>query len=352
MRKATLRDVGKLAKVDPSLVSRVLNNDPNASASPQTKKRILDAAKKLNYTTNVSARNLKLASTKTIGLLLSDLTNPTNDLIAHGALQRAAELGYDVIIANHSDIGGDKTFVKMLSQGHVDGILAFVNSVNEAEFEELSDKRFGRILPMNGKLKGIDCSVSVDDGLASEMCVDHLVSLGHKNIVGIFAPLNLDSPKRRAAGFKKACKRHGIEAKIISTQGYTQRDGYLATLEAISKYSPTAIFPSSNAYVLGTYRAIYESKLSIPDDISVMTVHNSEITEFMSPPLTNVMLPAGEMGRVAAEKLISMIDGQKIGHVTVGIPPRLVLRSSTAKLTRSSQNTQEVGTQSKFRLAP
>jgi LacI family transcriptional regulator len=265
-------------------------------------------------------------------LLLSDLTNPTNDLIAHGVLQRAAELGYDVIIANHSEIGGDKTFVKMLSQGHVDGILAFVNSVNEAEFEVLSDKRFGRILPINGKLKGIACSVSVDDGLASEMCVEHLVSLGHTNIVGIFALLNLDSPKRRAAGFKKACKRYGIEAKIISTQRYTQRDGYLATLEAINKYSPTAIFPSSNAFVLGTYRAIYENNLSIPDDISVMTLHNSEITEFMSPPLTNVMLPAGEMGRLAAEKLISMIDGHEIGHVTVGIPPQLVLRRSTANV--------------------
>jgi|GEM_PF-1149326 len=351
MRKATLRDVGKLAKVDPSLVSRVLNNDPNASASAATKKRILDAAKKLNYTTNVSARNLKLASTKTIGLLLSDLTNPTNDLIAHGVLQRCAELGYDVIIANHSDIGGDKTFVKMLSQGRVDGILAFVNSVNEAEFQELSDKRFGRILPMNGKLKGIDCSVSVDDALASEMCVDHLVGLGHKNIVGIFAPSFLDSPKRRVAGFKKACKRHGIEPKILLTQGYTQRDGYLATLEAISKYSPTAIFPSSNAYVLGTYRAIYENKLSIPDDVSVITVHNSEITEYLSPPLTNVMLPASEMGRVAAEKLVSIIEGQQIGHVTVEIPPRLVLRQSTARVNREVNNPFELINQRTIRSA-
>jgi len=351
MRKATLRDVGKLAKVDPSLVSRVLNNDPNASASAATKKRILGAAKKLNYTTNVSARNLKLASTKTIGLLLSDLTNPTNDLVAHGVLQRCAELGYDVIIANHADIGGDKTFVKMLSQGRVDGILAFVNSVNETEFEELSNKRFGRILPMNGKLKGIDCSVSVDDVLASEMCVDHLVGLGHTNIVGIFAPSFLDSPKRRVAGFKKACKRHGIEPKFLLTQGYTQRDGYLATLEAISKYSPTAIFPSSNAYVLGTYRAIYENKLSIPDDVSVITVHNSEITEFLSPPLTNVMLPASEMGRVAAEKLESIIEGHQVGHVIVEIPPRLVLRQSTARVNREINNTFELINQRTIRSA-
>jgi len=332
MRKATLRDVGKLAKVDPSLVSRVLNNDPNASASARTKKRILDAAKKLNYTTNISARNLKLASTKTIGLLLSDLTNPTNDLVAHGVLQRSAELGYDVIIANHSDIGGDKTFVKMLSQGHVDGILAFVNSVNEAEFEELSDRLLERILPMNGKLTGLQCSVTVDDALAAEMCVDHLVGLGHKNMVGIFAPQLHDSPKRRVVGFKKACTRNGIEPKILLTHGYSQRDGYLATLEAISEYSPTAIFPSSNAYVLGAYRALYERNLRIPDDVSVITIHNSEVTEYLSPPLTNVMLPANEMGKMAAEKLINIIDGQKIGHVTVGIPPRLVLRSSTAQV--------------------
>ena len=103
-RKATLRDVGLLAKVDPSLVSRVLNNDPNATASAATKTRILAAAKKLNYTTNFSARNLKMAKTLTIGLLLPDLTNPVNDLVAHGVQERAAELGYGVVIANHSNV--------------------------------------------------------------------------------------------------------------------------------------------------------------------------------------------------------------------------------------------------------
>ena len=136
-RKATLRDVGLLAKVDPSLVSRVLNNDPNATASAAPKTRILAAAKKLNYTTNFSARNLKMAKTLTIGLLLPDLTNPVNDLVAHGVQERAAELGYGVVIANHSDIGGDKTISQMLTQGHVDGIIAFVHSVKDSFLENL-----------------------------------------------------------------------------------------------------------------------------------------------------------------------------------------------------------------------
>jgi LacI family transcriptional regulator len=95
--------------------------------------------------------------------------------------------------------------------------------------------------------------------------------------------------------------------------------------------------------VLGTYRALYERNLRIPDDVSVITIHNSEVTEYLSPPLTNVMLPANEMGKMAAEKLINIIDGQKVGHVTVGIPPRLVLRSSTAKTkNQSSSATSEV----------
>ena len=331
-RKATLRDVGLLAKVDPSLVSRVLNNDPNATASAATKTRILAAAKKLNYTTNFSARNLKMAKTLTIGLLLPDLTNPVNDLVAHGVQERAAELGYGVVIANHSDIGGDKTISQMLTQGHVDGIIAFVHSVKDSFLENLSKNNGGRILPMNGKIKGLDSSVSLDDPKAAEMCVEHLVDLGHRNIVGIFASEVNDSPKRRLAGFKKGCAKFNIQPNVVFTQGYGPYDGYLATLEAIAKYSPTAIFPSSNSYALGTYRALYEKGLRIPEDISVITLHNSTLTEFLSPPLTSVMLPAKEMGAVSAEKLIEMLNGKKIKHVLIEGKPALVLRGSTKQL--------------------
>ena len=113
------------------------------------------------------------------------------------------------------------------------------------------------------------------------------------------------------------------------TQGYGPYDGYLATLEAIAKYSPTAIFPSSNSYALGTYRALFEKALRIPEDISVITLHNSTLTEFLSPPLTSVMLPAKEMGEVSAEKLIEMLNGKKIKHVLIEGKPALVLRGST-----------------------
>ena len=329
-RKATLKDVGILAKVDPSLVSRVLNADPKASASAKTKARIISAAEKLNYSTNMSARNLKMASTMTIGLLLPDLTNPINDVVAHGVQERAAELGYGVIIANHSDIGGDRTMVQMLSHGHVDGIIAFVHSVDDTVLENLTKNSNGRILPMNGKIRGIDGSVSLDDPLAAQMCVEHLIDLGHKKIVGLFAPSVNDSPKRRMNGFKRACAMFDIEPNIVFTQGYGPRDGYLATLEAVSKYSPTSIFPSSNSYALGTYRALFEKKIRIPDDISVITLHNSHLTEFLTPPLTSVMLPAQEMGKLSAEKLIEMLNGKKSKHYIVEGKPALVLRGSTA----------------------
>jgi LacI family transcriptional regulator len=162
--------------------------------------------------------------------LLPDLTNPVNDLVAHGVQERAAELGYGVIIANHSDIGGDRTISQMLTQGHVDGVIAFVHSINDSFMEDLSRNSNGRILPMNGKIKGIDSSVSLDDPKAAEMCVEHLVDLGHRKIVGIFASMSNDSPKRRVVGFKKACAKYKIQPNIVFTQGYSSHDGYLATL--------------------------------------------------------------------------------------------------------------------------
>lgn len=337
-KKPTLRDVGRLANVDPSLVSRVINNDPKAFATEETRARILNAVNILNYKPNVSARGLKLAHTSMLGLLMPDLGNPINASIVQGVQERALELGYGVIIGNHAAIGADKTYVSRFLQGQVDGLIAFGHAMTDASLEAIHERDDGRILAVNGRIPGISSSVTVQDGLATEYCVEHLVKLGHKNIVGIFTPIKFDTAKRRLDGFMKACKKEKINPIIVEAQGYSYKDGYESTLQAIDHYAPTAIFASSTQLAIGALAAARKRKQIVPDRISVITLYDSDISNFTSPPLTTVTLPALEMGMEAVERLVGMIRTGKSNHYVLTQKPVLKIRESTAPFIKYADN--------------
>src|SRR5947209_3199067 len=119
-RRAKLQDVAKLAGVDASLVSRVLNEHPKASASPATRTRIVEAARELGYQPNVAARGLRTARTWTLGLLLPNLTNPMYATIARACAGRAQERGYGLVFGTHVEDEDAVSFVRMMRQGRVD----------------------------------------------------------------------------------------------------------------------------------------------------------------------------------------------------------------------------------------
>jgi LacI family transcriptional regulator len=327
--RPTLRDVGKLAGVDPSLVSRVLNNNSTTSASLATKKKILAAVKTLDYKVNFSARGLKMARSSTIGILLPNLRNPIYEEMVRKIQGQAMELGYGVILGSHAEIGSDKTFASLLVQGQVDGIIVLGLEINDASLQRLAENDDGRVLIVNARLPGISSSVVLEDSLGAEYCVNHLNELGHKKIVGIFSPLKSYTYKRRYTGYKKECDKLGIEPLIVIAKGFEYHDGYIATLEAIAKYKPTAIFAASNFLATGVLRALRECNLAVPEQVSIISIHDSVIAEYLSPPLTIFSLPILELATTAIEQLVGMIAGESPKHTIVKGKPILVLRSST-----------------------
>ena len=328
--RATLRDVGRMAGVDPSLVSRIINNNPKAHATPETRKRILAAIRSLDYKPNVSARGLKLAKTSMIGLLLPDMTNPMNELIVKGVQEEAFELGYGIVIGNHAEMGADKAFASLLLQGQADGLLILGHEMTDATLRAISESDDGRLLPVNARVPGISSSVTLKDSLASEMAVEHLASLGHKKIIGIFAPLRFDTAKRRRDGFKSACRRLGIEPIIVESAGYTYRDGFESAVEGIEDFKPTGIYASSLVIAIGTLAALRIKNLRVPEQVSVIALHDADIANFTSPPLTTVSLPAMQMGMDAVARLVQLISGGKPSHHVVSENPVLHQRESTA----------------------
>jgi DNA-binding LacI/PurR family transcriptional regulator len=333
--RATLRDVGREAGVDPSLVSRVINDDPKAYATTETRKRILAAIRLLDYKPNASARGLKLARTSTIGVLLPDLTNPMNEAIIKGIQEKALELGYGVVIGNHAEVGVDRAFASLLLQGQADGLITLGHEMTDKTLRLISESNDGRILPVNGRIPGISSSVNLNDARGSEIAVEHLAKLGHKRIIGIFAPLRFDTAKRRQEGFKNACRRFGIEPIAVEAEGYTYQDGFNSATEGITDFKPTAIYASSLVIAIGTLKALKSQNFRVPEDVSVIALHDAEIANFTSPPLTTISLPASQMGSDAVVRIVDLISGGKPMHHVIDKKPILIKRESTAVPTKN-----------------
>ena len=223
-KRVTIRDVAALADVDVSLVSRVLNDHPKASAAAATRTRILEAARSLGYQPNVVARGLRMARTWTLGLMLPNLTNPMYAEIIRAAEERARERGFGLVFGTHVDGEGEATFARLLQQGRVDGLLTASGVHGDAFLRRVAHGGFGPVVMLNRRVRGVQPTVTVDDAAGAALAVRHFAELGHRVVAGIFGPATIETSRRRRSGFLGAARRAGIEAIPIDEPGVDAAD--------------------------------------------------------------------------------------------------------------------------------
>ena len=331
-RRPTLKDVAQLAGVDPSLVSRIVNNDPQAASTPETRQRVLDAVAKLGYRASVAARNLRMARTMTVGLLLPDLTNPMYVSIVRGVESAADELGYGIVIGSRVDSAPHQELTRLLTDGRVDGLLVASGTLHDDFLRDVALNGPGPVVLVNRNVKGVLASVTVDDSAGAGLAVDHLASLGHKSITALFGPTTIDTTIRRQEGFRAHCAKHRIKGIEVDAGAWTADAGYRSAAALFkAKRRPTAIFASTFAMALGTLRASREAGIDVPSDVSVVTLHDTDLAEYCHPPLTAIAMPSEDMGAEAMRLLHRMTEGQKPSRLVVASPPFLNRRASTAE---------------------
>jgi LacI family transcriptional regulator len=330
--RATIRDVARIAKVDPSLVSRIVNNDPKASASPATRQRVLDAVQELGYRANSAARMLKTARTQMIGLLLPDLANPMYSAIINGVEQRCKELGYGILIGDHAEGDSEKTFTDLLERGQVDGLLIASGTLSDTFLKKEILDHYKSVVVVNRRVKGVSASVTVNDELGASLAVDHLAQFGAKSIAGIFGPPNIDTTQRRRKGFESAATRNKLKQIVIEEDSWGMEAGRKAGLELLTKKArPDVVFVSTIMMGIGFIRAAHELGIRIPNEVRVAALHDSDIANYLTPSLTTIHLPTVEMGSQSVDLLLRIIGGGMPGHLIVDTPPILVVRDSSAK---------------------
>jgi DNA-binding LacI/PurR family transcriptional regulator len=323
----TLRDVAAAAGVHLSTVSKVLG-DGGITVRPETRQRILDAARELRYRPNASARGLRLKRTGAFGMLLPDFTNPVYATIVRGAVRRAEELGYVMLLA---EIRGDApdAYRHLVLENRIDGLIVATARASSSLARELRNENVPHVFA-NRRVRGAHRSVTVDDEAGAAVAAGALFEHGHRRIGLIAGPRDTDTARRRAAGFVRACDRLGIVPRVSAEQPYTREGGYLAMTSLLeSGERPTGVFASNLLAGVGALTALHAHRLAVPGDISLVTF-DDESAEFTHPPLTAVRLPFGEMGARAVEELQRVLAGEKPSDVVVETPPTLVKRSSLA----------------------
>jgi LacI family transcriptional regulator len=303
--KVTLNDVARLAGVDRSVVSRVINDDPNLSVRPETRTRVQEIIEKLGYRPNAAARSLRTARAYMYGLFIPDFANPVYAEIIKGAEHAAGQLGYGLMTASSNGVRiGLRHYLDLLGQGRVDGLL-FAGEESGHELEQLRASKVPWVL-VNRRAEGSHRYVILDDERGSQLAVDHLVSLGHRRIAHLAGPEGADTARRRRAGYSSAMAAAGlnVDPGHIAHADYTPAGGAAAMHE------------------------VHARGLSVPQDVSVIAVHDMALASHLVPSLTTVRMPLEELGRRALELLAQRGPEETITEVVTD-PAEVVVREST-----------------------
>jgi len=327
----TIKEIAKLAGVSTATVSRVINNYPHISK--KTRLRVQEVIQKFGYTPNAVARSLVTRKTATIGLVLSDITNPFYAEIARGIEDEARKYNYNVIFCSTDNTPEiQKTYIDLLYEKRVDGLIFASARIHDPDIEKLALEGIPFVL-VNRKLEGIKTNyVVVDNFLGAYVVAEHLIKLGHQRIGFIRGPLDYSTGIDRLEGYKKALLTYNIEfnGRLIKQGDFKRKSGYLACKEFLRmRNRPTAIFGSNDFMALGAWEAILEASLRVPEDIALVGFDDIELTSLKGIELTTVSQEKYRMGIKAVKILVDNIKHKekKMTHQII-LKPKLIIRKS------------------------
>ena len=332
---ATLNEIAKRAGVSVSVVSRVLNGDPTVRARPETRQRVLDVAKQLNYTANYAGRALRTARSKALALIVPSVSSPLfADLLA-GATDAAGAEGYTLLIGRSDDLTlGSDTLRRLVGEGRVDGfVLQRSDDLSDQALESLvaNDARFVLVTSRTPGRRG---SVVLDDVAGAKLATEHLISLGHTRIGFVSALPSSDIGRRREQGYAQAMREAGLRRREtwVRRWGWTPETAALAA-ESLAGVNPrpTSLVVANVNGAIGAVTALRRLGLAVPADMSVVAFHDEWVADHTWPPLTAVKMPYYEVGAQAVRSLAAQLAGTPGQDIVVrDPPPQLVRRASTA----------------------
>jgi LacI family transcriptional regulator len=327
----TVLDVAKRAGVAPITVSRVVNN--SGYVSQATRERVEAAVKELGYFPNTLARGLRSKRTRTLALIVTDITNPYFTLMARGVEDAAGASGYTVVYCNTDESEEkEENYANLLAQRQVDGVL-LVPSCGKVKTIKFLLSNDINVVALDRRVTGIEIDSVLSDSVnGAYQLVKLLIGLGHKRIAMITGPKDVSTSVDRVAGYQQALIESGLgNNEQVYYGAFIQQSGYEFTKQAMMQSPrPTAIFGANNFIAIGIIKALRDLQFDVPGDVSIGAFDDFPESMLVAPFLTFVEQPAYEMGRMATELLLRRISGELTGeYQKLILPTQIIERRST-----------------------
>ena len=331
----SVRDVAAHAGVSVGTVSNVLNR-PHLVA-PATRARVQAAIAALGFVRNESARHLRAGRSRTIGLVLLDVSNPFFTDVARGVEDAATAAGLAVILCNSDEKAErERRYLDLLEEHRVQGILITpVTGVSE-RLRRLQRRGTPVVLLDRWASTRDHCSVSVDDVYGGELAAAHLVKQGHQRIAFVGGPFNIKQVHDRCDGARRALLASGLPASsltLVETPALNFASGRAAGAQIAdmpSRRRPTAAFCANDLLALGLLQEMTRRKLRVPEDIAIVGYDDIDFAGAAAVPLSSVRQPRDQLGGSAAQLLIEETSEDRAhSHRQLIFEPQLVVRDSS-----------------------
>ncbi len=327
--RVSIKDIARAAGVSHSTVSRALSDSP--LVAPETRGRIQKIAGELGYSPNAIARGLVTRQTRTVGVIVTTISDPFIGEVVRGIEEVAVDNDYRIILANsHSDPVREVNLVKGLREWRVDGVIVASSRVGALYMPLLKEIGVPIVLINNQHQGPYIHSVGVDNIRGAQVATHHLLAQGHRLIGYIGGPPEHASSQERLLGYQQALSEARIpfDPSLVQSGNGRAAGGEQVAQLLFRSSTPTAIFCYNDMTAIGALRALRCHGQRVPEDVSLVGFDDIEFASFVEPPLTTIRQPKDEMGRLATRMLIDLLRGESVTNLLV--PGELVVRESTS----------------------
>ena len=334
MDTITIKDIARALNLSTSTVSRALRD--SYEINPETKRLVVEYAERLNYRPNPIALSLKENRSRVIGVIIPQIANNFFSQAINGIEAVAYSRGYHVIIfQSHESFERELLTINQAVARKADGLLlSLSSSTSNVEYlQSLQEKKLPIVL-FDRVSKDLDCPcVTADNFGGAFAATEHLIESGRRRIAHLTIPPYISITQERLAGYRAALEKHGIpyDESLVRYAGFGQ-DEVEPHIDDLLKQSPDAFFAAGDRLTIGCLSALRKRGITIPETIALVGFTNITVAELLAPSISTVVQPALEMGQLAAEQLINLIEGkQKLVHTTTTtLPTRMMVRESSA----------------------
>jgi DNA-binding LacI/PurR family transcriptional regulator len=334
-KTATIKDIARALNISIATVSRALQGSTNIK--PETKEKVLQLARELNYSPNPIALSLRDSKTKTIGIIVPEIANNFFSKTIAGIEDAAYARGYHVMICqSHEQLHLEQSLLKHMLQKRVDGMILSVSqqTASYEHIEQMSERKIPFVL-FDRVMKEVDTNkVVVDDYTGSFEATQHLIDHGCRRIAHITMNKFLSITQNRMNGYKDAMKKNKLRvaAGFIRHCDFDIETAKKSVKDLFSgKQKPDALFVASERLALITLQVLHELKIKIPQQVAVVAFSDNPLSSFLQPSLTTVSQPCFEIGLQAANLLIDSIEQPNKPTMTVQLKTMLEVRGSSRR---------------------